>query len=196
MGLRRGVILVAAVVLLSSCSTSYAGEAVPEVQYSPGASVSPLPFTPQHAGRTNERNDGSSFEPCTAYTDEEMRSLGADPRTLSDAAISDAPNYRGCHWQTADGIGRFSQIVSNERSIEAYKAKQSQRPWQKDRLIGGRTVIVATERNDRCLASFMSQGAMVHSSFRTGTAGRPSADLVAECNKAIEWATLAISKAP
>ncbi|WEL94631.1 hypothetical protein P1N98_07060, partial [Tsukamurella tyrosinosolvens] len=45
-------------------------------------------------------------------------------------------------------------------------------------------------------ASFMSEGAIVHSAYSIGTRGKPSSDLVAECNKAIEWATLAISKAP
>ncbi|GAB3125578.1 hypothetical protein GCM10027289_00050 [Tsukamurella serpentis] len=155
-----------------------------------------MPFVPRFAGRTNERNDGTSFEPCTAYSDAELRSLGVASQTLSDAAISESPNYRGCHWQSPNGSGRFSQIVGNEKSTSDYKAKQSARPWQPDRVVNGRIVIVATELGDGCLASFMSRNAMVHSSFRVTSPGKPSADLVPECEKAIAWATLAISKAP
>ncbi|MGZ9825512.1 DUF3558 domain-containing protein [Tsukamurella ocularis] len=184
--------------LLSGCTVAVAGQAIPAegagTQISK-ASTDALPFTPRFGGRTNERNDGTTFEPCAAYSDEEMRALGADPRTLADAAISESPNYRGCHWQTSDGAGRYSQIVGNERSTEAYKAKQSYRPWQADRVVDGRVVIVSTE-DGGCFASFMSQRAMVHSSFRIGSAGKPTVDLVTECDKAIEWATLAISKAP
>ncbi|MBS4104427.1 DUF3558 domain-containing protein [Tsukamurella paurometabola] len=184
--------------LLSGCAVGVAGQPTPAEgigAQSTEASLAALPFIPKFGGRTNERNNGTSFEPCVAYSEDEIRALGADPRTLADAAISDSPNYRGCHWQSSDGVGRYSQIVGNERSTEAYKAKQSYRPWQADRLINGRVLIVSTE-NAGCFASFMSQGAMVHSSFRIGSAGTPSADLVTECNKAIEWATLAISKAP
>ncbi|WP_231706752.1 MULTISPECIES: DUF3558 domain-containing protein [Tsukamurella] len=185
--------------LLSGCAVAVEGEAVVEesvVKRSVLAPAQPLPFTPQHAGRTNERNDGTSFEPCTAYTDEEMRNLGAEPRTLKDAAISVSPNYRGCHWQSGDGIASFSQTLGNEKSLDAYKAKQSYRPWQPDRVINGRRVIVTTEDRDGCFASFMSEKAIVHSAYSVAVFGTPSPGLVSECNKAIEWATLAISKAP
>ncbi len=125
-----------------------------------------------------------------------MRALGADPGTLKDAAISVSPNFRGCWWQSPDRVAFFSQTLGNEKSLDIYKVKQSYRPWQPDRIINGRRVIVTTERDTGCFASFMSEDAIVHSSYRIGSAGKPSAGLVAECNKAIEWATLAISKAP
>lgn len=197
--MRRGALTLAAALLLPGCAVSVVGEAVPAEQSVPKVSSTPvrsLPFVPKFEGRTNERNDGTSFEPCVSYSDEELRVLGADPSTIVDAATSIAPNYRGCYWQSPDHVAFFSQIVGNEKSLERYKAKQSWRPWQPDRMINGREVILTTERDSGCFASFMSQGAMVHSSYRIGSAGKPSADLVAECNKAIEWATLAISKAP
>ncbi|WP_232015599.1 DUF3558 domain-containing protein [Tsukamurella paurometabola] len=160
-------------------------------------SARPLPFVPKYKERTNERNNGTTFEPCTAYSDEEMRALGADPATLEDVMISDSPNYRGCQWQSPDRTGYFSQELGNEVSLETYKAKQSHRPWQRDRTIKGRNVIVTTERDSGCFASFMSQGAIIHSVYYAdGKGAQPSPGLVTECNKAIEWATLAISKAP
>ncbi|WP_259139822.1 DUF3558 domain-containing protein [Tsukamurella ocularis] len=185
--------------LLSGCAVSVVGEAVPaEGAASRTASTSarPLPFMPKFDGRTNERNDGTSFEPCVAYSDDEMRGLGVDPSTIRDAAISESPNYRGCYWQSPDRVSFFSQELGNEKSLDAYKAKQSHRPWQPDRVINGRRVILTTERGTGCFASFMSEKAIVNSAYSIGSRGKPSADLVAECNKAIEWATLAISKAP
>lgn len=187
-----------AVTLMSGCAVSVGGEAVPgdDARRSVAASVRPLPFTPQFAGRTNERNDGTSFEPCTAYSDHEIRALGADPSTLTDVMISESPNYRGCRWYSSDRAVTFSQTLGDEKSLDAYKAKQSSRPWQPDRTIGGRRVIATNERDTGCFASFMSEGAIVHSAYSVSVFGKPSPGLVTECNKAIEWATLAISKAP
>lgn len=182
----------AAIVLLlvSGCATEVEGESVAGPVTS---SAITLPFVPTISERSNERNSGSTFEPCVAYSDEEMRSIGADPRTMSDAAISDSPNYRGCHWETPGRVGLYSQIVGDEVSTDEYKRKQYYRQWQPDRIIGGRTVIVAIERPEGCFASFMSERAMVHSSFSSRT---PSEGLRAECDIAIKWATLAIAKAP
>lgn len=186
----------ALVLLLSGCAVAVEGHAVPETARATLTEARPLPFTPQFEGRTNERNDGTTFEPCTAYTEGEMRALGADPATLTDVMISVSPNYRGCRWRSPDRVASFSQTLGNEESLDAYKVKQSYRPWQPDRTISGRRVIVTTEGRDGCFASFMSERSIVHSAYSIGTRGKPTADLVAECNKAIEWATLAISKAP
>lgn len=188
--------LAAVALLLVGCAVTVDGEAVPGGGVTT-SSARPLPFVPKYEGRTNERNDGTSFEPCTAYSDEEMRALGADPRTLEDVMISYSPNYRGCQWKSPDRASFFSQTLGNEKSLEVYKAKQSWRPWQPDRVIDGRRVILTTERDFGCFASFMSEGAIIHSAYTVdGWDKKPSAGLVDECNKAIEWATLAISKAP
>lgn len=197
--MKHGVSVLACAVLVVSCAVSVPGEGVSDERAVKRASASarPLPFVPQYEGRTNERNDGTTFEPCTAYSDNEMRALGADPRTLKDVMISVSPNYRGCRWQSPDGSAYFSQTLGNEVSLEVYKAKQSRRPWRSDRLIDGRTVILTTEGDDGCFASFMSENAIIHSAYTVdGWGAKPSTGLVAECNKAIEWATLAISKAP
>lgn len=196
----RGAAVLAVAAMVSGCTVSVEGEAVSAgTTASNGATTSarPLPFVPQFEGRTNERNDGTSFEPCTAYSEEEMKSLGAEPRTLTDVMISVSPNYRGCRWDSLSRVAYFSQTLGNELSLENYKAKQSRRPWQPDRRINGRTVIVTTEGDNGCFASFMSEKAIIHSAYAVdGTGAEPSPGLVDECNKAIEWATLAISKAP
>ncbi len=199
MGLTRGLIGIAGAVLASSCAVSVAGEAVPAedaVSRAAAASSPPLPFIPEFEGRTNNRNDGTSFEPCTAYTEDEMRALGADPSTIKDVMISVSPNYRGCRWRSPDRVATFSQTLGNEKSLDVYKAKQSWRPWQPDRVINGRRVILTTEREDGCFASFISENAIVHSAYSVAVFGKPSPGLKVECEKAIAWATLAISKAP
>lgn len=183
-------------VALSGCSVAIGGYGVPDFVSAPATSTLPLPFTPTIAERTNDRNDGTSFEPCTAYTGDEIRSLGADPGTISDAGFSDSPNFRGCSWVSPDKAGQLDQILGNEESLVKYKTIQSHRPWRADMQIGGRTVIWTTEDDDGCFASFMSQKAIVHSSYRTTSAGNPSPGLVEECRIAIAFATLAISKAP
>lgn len=196
----RGAAVLLVVAMISGCAVSVEGEAVSARKTtSEGTTTSgrPLPFVPEFEGRTNERNNGTSFEPCTAYSEQEMRTLGADPRTLTDVMISVSPNYRGCRWDSLSKVAYFSQTLGNEVSLANYKAKQSRRPWQPDRRISGRTVIVTTEGDDGCFASFMSEKAIIHSAYTVDGAGaKPSPGLVAECNKAIEWATLAISRAP
>ncbi|MBS4104496.1 DUF3558 domain-containing protein [Tsukamurella paurometabola] len=197
--LRREVSVLLCAIVAGGCAVSVPGEGVPDGNVAARTSVTarPLPFVPQYEGRTNERNDGTTFEPCIAYSDAELRALGADPRSVKDVMISVSPNYRGCRWQSPDSAAYFSQTLGNEVSLEIYKAKQRTRPWQPDRIINGRTVILTTEGDDGCFASFMSENAIVHSAYTVDGWGRkPSPGLVAECNKAIEWATLAISKAP
>lgn len=46
-------------------------------------------------GRANAGNDGTSFEPCSAVSDEQLRAFGVDPSTWSDISMSD-DGLRGC----------------------------------------------------------------------------------------------------
>lgn len=196
MNKRLPILVVTAALASAACTVSIDGEAGSTSSSPSWSSAVPLPFTPTITERANDRNDGTPFEPCTAYSDSEVRTLGASPSSISDAAFSDSPNYRGCHWNSTNKAGQFSQTVGNERSLADYKTKQSFRPWRADMQISGRTVIWTTEDDDGCFASFMSQKAIVHSSYRTTSAGKPSPGLVEECRIAIAFATLAISKAP
>ncbi|MDP0398946.1 DUF3558 domain-containing protein [Tsukamurella strandjordii] len=202
---------IACTLALSGCTASVPGDPVSagrdshiEVTTAPpspsqiGLSSAPLPFTPTIQGRTNERNNGSSFEPCTAYTPEELRALGIDPATVEDAAISNSPNFRGCHWSgirespTDRDYLNYSQIVGKRITLEAYKREQDFRTWLPDRTVQGRRLAVATTPND-CTAVFLSEAAVVI----TGALPlRASPGLTRECDAAIAFAALAISKAP
>lgn len=61
------------------------------------SSAGPAPFsdpTPV-SGRWNPGNDGTTFEPCTALTASDIRSLGADPTTWTDVSMT-SQGSRGC----------------------------------------------------------------------------------------------------
>ncbi|MDP0398944.1 DUF3558 family protein [Tsukamurella strandjordii] len=196
---------------LAGCTPSITGEAVstegssqatitsvPPAASPSRATASQLPFTTTVEGRTNERNDGSSFEPCTAYTAQELRALNIDPFSLADAAKSRSPNFRGCEWTSVKAgpsdrnYLNYSQIVGKRITLDDYKREQSFRPWQPDRIVMGRRLAVAPTKYD-CTAAFISEAAVVI----TGTiTPYPSSGLVRECDAAVAFATLAISKAP
>ncbi len=185
--------------LLAGCAVSIDGEPIGlEDGPSRGAarSAPALPFVPEFSGRTNNRNDGSSFEPCTAYTSAELRAFGADPTTIQDAAFSESPNFRGCSWTSTDRIIRLSQVVSNQGTLAEYKVKQGRRPWQADLPIAGRTVAVAPERPEGCMSVFESGTALIITAIRVAEGGSPSTGLKTECDTVVAWATLAIAKAP
>ncbi|WP_231707141.1 DUF3558 domain-containing protein [Tsukamurella sputi] len=182
--------------LVASCASQIPGEASSPLR-SPRTSVKPLPFTPTIQGRTNDRTDGTTFEPCSAYTDAELQALGINPATRGDAAQIDYPNYRGCRWRANDytaarGGGEYSQIVGREMTLPEYKKYMSSMPWQPDRVVHGRPLAVAIE-NDYCVANFASEFAIVTTIVASS---KPSPGNVAECDRAIAFASLAITKAP
>lgn len=185
----------AAAVALTGCATDVAGEPTSALK-SPRTSPKPLPFSPTIKNRTNERTDGTTFEPCSAYTATELIALDIDPASISDAARIDGANYRGCHWQSigyTSRVGfRYSQIVGNQGTLDEYKRKYRNLPWQPDRTIQGRRVAIVAEI-DYCFTVFASELALVISR----TSGMvPSPGRTVECDKAVAFASLAISKAP
>ncbi|GAA4383435.1 hypothetical protein GCM10023147_02660 [Tsukamurella soli] len=165
----------------------------------------PLPFAPTIAERWNRRNDGTSFEPCIAYSANEALALGMDPRTLEDAAISDSPNYRGCHWELTrrdgDSRGRWwnwvSQIVGNQPPLTSYKASHHEYAWVSDRFVDGRTFALGNRRTTQsveCYVVFTSGTALVGTAVNFETASRRTQ--AEECDRAFRIAALAASKAP
>ncbi|GAA0996020.1 hypothetical protein GCM10009551_061910 [Nocardiopsis tropica] len=202
---------IACTLALSGCTTSVPGNpvnagrhsqvevtAAPATPSRTAAPTAPLPFATTVEGRTNERNDGTRFEPCIAYTSQELRVLNIDPTTIRDAGKSRSPNFRGCDWSGVRSSPsdreylNFSQIVGNQDTLDGYKRDQNFRSWQPDRMVQGRRLAVATTPTD-CTAVFLSEAAVVI----TGALPlRASPGLTRECDAAIAFATLAISKAP
>lgn len=181
------MILLAAVVL-SGCSVSVPGNPVREPRADPRAA---LPFQPAFPDRTNERNDGSSFEPCTAFTADELLVLGVDPASRRDAAISSGPNYRGCAWKMR--ASHVRQIVADQGSLDSYVAAHDEIEWREREHIGDRTFAVGGMYERECLAVFKSQGAVVITLASLWHADRwPQS----ACEWVVDFASLAASKAP
>ncbi|MET9328588.1 DUF3558 domain-containing protein [Tsukamurella sp. NPDC003166] len=186
---------VAASLVLGGCTVVVPGDPVGAQQSH--NSPKPLPFTPTIKDRTNDRTDGTSFEPCNAYSNAELAALEINPDSIEDAAKVDAANYRGCHWRGIDytirhGGTRYSQIVGREMTLEQYKRYMASLRWQTDRTVHGRTLAVAAE-NDNCLAVFRSAESIVATIVATTNT---SPGNTVECERAVAFASLAISKAP
>ncbi|WP_081586017.1 DUF3558 domain-containing protein [Tsukamurella sp. 1534] len=184
--------------MLTGCATSVTGEAEPSHGPAAAAVATTLPFIPTISGRTNERNDGTSFEPCTAYTSEELSLIGVVPNTASDAAYSDSPNYRGCHWSSGSGrYAMFSQTVGNTESLVRYKQKYADRPWQTDRTVNGRTVAMSIDPpSNGCFTAFSSQRGIVITTVLSPGKPNPEPDYQTECEMALTFTELATRKAP
>ncbi|GAB3133350.1 hypothetical protein GCM10027289_23040 [Tsukamurella serpentis] len=179
---------------LAGCTVHIGG--VPVADTSQALPTPPLPFTPGIRQRTNERNNGSTFEPCTAYSPAELSAVRVKSETVSDAAQTDSPNFRGCHWSGTDNSWRFSQIVGNEESLRTYKTKQRDRVWLPDQTVNERTVGVALDPPLGCFAAFMSDQGIVVTTTMSSTKRTPEPDFKTECEMAVAFATLATTKAP
>ncbi|WP_019203780.1 DUF3558 domain-containing protein [Tsukamurella sp. 1534] len=195
LSITTSLVLITCSCTVTSCAVSVPGD--PTAAGIPRTSAKPLPFTPTIKNRTNDRTDGTTFEPCSAYTDPELQALDINPATITDAAQIDSANYRGCHWRAFDytsarGGTQYSQIVGLEMPLDQYKKKMSSRTWQPDRTAHGRTIAVASGFDD-CVVAFRSDESIVTTNAAATT---PSPGLTAECDRAIAFASLAISKAP
>ncbi|MET9328684.1 DUF3558 domain-containing protein [Tsukamurella sp. NPDC003166] len=195
--MRQGtaVITLIGALVVGGCSVTVPGE--PAAARSNRTSARPLPFSPTVKNRTNDRNDGTPFEPCSAYSDSELHVLDIDPTSVQDAAQVDSANYRGCRWREAGytaarGGGDYSQIVGLKMSLKQYKHHMSTKRWQTDRMVDGRRLALYSE-NNYCSAVFASEQAIV---VTIAGSTNPSPGRTVECARAVAFATLAITKAP
>ncbi|CPT40385.1 Protein of uncharacterised function (DUF3558) [Mycobacteroides abscessus subsp. abscessus] len=63
-----------------------------------------------------DSNDGTSFDPCLAYTADDLRSWGVSPGSVKDEGVGES-TQRGCSW---DGPGwKLQQLVVN-RPVDEY----------------------------------------------------------------------------
>ncbi|WP_369431835.1 DUF3558 family protein [Tsukamurella strandjordii] len=134
----RFCIVVLAAAATAACAV--AGDPIPAIDVSAS-----LPVVPTISERVNGRNDGTTFEPCTAYRAEELIPLGIAPSSISDAGFSESPNFRGCDWYSPDRKTTFGQILGDETSLSSYKQKHSYRAWQPERTVNGRQVAIAPD---------------------------------------------------
>lgn len=155
-----------------------------------------LPFDNPFPNRWNNSNDGTSFEPCTAYSDSELSRFGVDPGAIKDAALVDRQGIRGCYWFTSNKYS-LSVVVTNAESLEKYQSGMREIDWKPDLLIGGRTVGLADLNDDENTCStYIQSGKSIVSAeviINGGEEGRAKYD---PCKIVIDFTAAYIEKIP
>lgn len=149
----------------------------PEIPASPTSTLAPL---------DTGRSDGTTFDPCHAFTPTELRTWGLTPQQVF--AIGGVnKGMRGCEWESASNteIWNLNLLVSNIAI---------QRMWDK----GEKKISVAGvdaslhQEPDMCVVSLPAQRSSVSVNVGAGT-GKAGIDL---CAKAMEIATGTLPKIP
>ncbi|SHQ07630.1 DUF3558 family protein [Mycobacteroides abscessus] len=110
--------LCAAAFTVASCDGVVGGDAITKSSSSPShpanssATVSNSLSAPHSPPDPN--TDGTTFDPCLAYSAEELKSWGVDPASVKDAADG---LQRGCIWK---GDGWVLQQLVNNHTISDY----------------------------------------------------------------------------
>lgn len=143
--IRAALILGLAFVLLSCHVKDESTRAVPIGQS--GSSTEqpttetplPLPFENRFPNRWNGSNNGSPYEPCVAFSNDELARFQVDPASIEDAALVDRQGTRGCNWimQSRFGIG---QVVTNSESLASYRRGTAEYDWRPEFEAAGRVV--------------------------------------------------------
>ncbi|MDV7134064.1 DUF3558 family protein [Williamsia muralis] len=184
---RRPLALIALVLLLAGCSLddkTTDAVAASEVLSSGVASTKPtivttesvgkpipLPFENPFPNRWNDSNNGSPYEPCVSFSDEELERFHIDPTVIEDAAIVNGQGIRGCSWFMPNRFS-LSNLVTNSRSLAEYRAGTVENVWKPDIVINGRTVGLFEanhERSRACSTYVQSFSAAVVTNVVTST---------------------------
>ncbi|MFC5335001.1 MULTISPECIES: DUF3558 family protein [Mycobacterium] len=141
----------------------------------------------------NDNNNGTSFDPCLAYTADELKSWGVAPGSVEDVGAKDTVQ-RGCTWK-GDGW-EVQQLVVN-RSIDEF-LDQTLFPGAWTMSIGGLTAALHRFPPDDmtvCYVELPSQNATVGTivGINSLQAQRQTPDA---CPRAITIATDTAKKLP
>lgn len=124
--MNRALALVAMTSALSvnivSCASVTSGDATTALPTSSASTASstatntmPSPHPPP-----NDNNDGTSFDPCVAYTANELKAWGVAPGSVEDKGVKDIVQ-RGCQWK---GDGWVLQQLVVNRTLNEYLDQQ------------------------------------------------------------------------
>ncbi len=190
--LASGFLLIAS---LTACTTETAGQAI-------GTSSTSAQATKSNTGATSStssiphrsptsKNDGTTFDPCVAYAENDLRGVGLDPSSIKEI---DSTLLRGCKWY---GAGWRVQITVLNGSIDHY-LDQTQFPGAQSITIEG--LSGATYRDEpgdmrSCYVELPSEKATVGIILAVSDA--PALEQIPDaCTKAVEVATLTAQKLP
>ncbi|WP_313882832.1 DUF3558 family protein [Mycobacteroides abscessus] len=141
----------------------------------------------------NQNSDGTTFDPCLAYSAAELSKWGLDPATVKDIGAT-TTLQRGCSWQ---GDGWYVQQLVINRSISEYLDTNNYPDAKPVAIAGlqGSTHRLGQSGTAFCSAQIPSQRAVVATLV---SLDRPSAQKAIgdACTKAIEIATDTVAKLP
>lgn len=155
-----------------------------------------LPFENRFPNRWNPSNDGTSYEPCVAFSDEELRRFQVDPWEIEDAALVNGQGIRGCSWTMPDSFS-MSQLVTNSQSLEAYKRGTIENDWHsdfavEDRVVGFFSLVHGTSK--ACSTYVQSGSAAVVTHIIPSTSAKGTT--IDTCKLAIDFTSAYIDKIP
>lgn len=207
-------ILVGLIILISAClfvvSCAASGTAVRELPRSRSLATSitvevrqtddqgrSLPFKTVFPNRWSFRNNGTSYEPCTAVSSKALRVLGADAASVRDSASADSQTARGCSWTISAGDVKFasvSQVVGNSPPLSEYKqARAGTVQWMPDISFAGRPALVGTSLIGECEIHVRSGSAGVGTIVTFLVDPPPTSEI---CAKAIAFTRATIDQMP
>ncbi|MGV9669225.1 DUF3558 family protein [Gordonia sp. NPDC003504] len=155
-----------------------------------------LPFRTSYPNRWNNLNDGSSYEPCTALTSQQLASLELIAESAADIALADRQTARGCKWEFSDlRLAHISQIVGNGPDLPTYKSKQASTvQWQPDSEIAGRSVAIGTEPSSNSCTAYVRSGTAIVATGAAIPINPPPTPEI--CAKALAFTRATIDKMP
>lgn len=204
---RRAAYAIAALSILASVAAcTVPGTPVPVNSTSGGIrqtddSGIQLPFHTRLSKRWNASNNGTTYEPCTALSSDQVDLEGWDSSTVRDAAGSDGQTLRGCTWSSTVGNeagGLLSQFVGNSRSLDHVVERSPDDEfthWLDEQVVNGRRVGVLVYNNRvRCETYVQSGQAGVHTAVSVIATLQPPISEI--CDRALAFTRATIDKMP
>lgn len=208
----RSLASIALVLMLAGCSlddktmdavaaSAVLSSEVPSTKSTIGATESvgkpiPLPFESPFPDRWNDSNNGSPYEPCVSFSDEELERFHIDPTVIEDAAIVNGQGIRGCSWFMPNRFS-LSNLVTNSRSLAEYRGGTVENVWKPDIVIKGRTVGLFEanhERSRACSTYVQSFSAAVVTNVVTSTSDE--GQKIDPCKLVVDFTRAYIDKIP
>jgi hypothetical protein len=156
----------------------------------------PLPFDNQFPDRWNAANNGSPYEPCVAFSDQELVEFEIDPAAIEDAAIVNGQGVRGCRWLMPARFS-ISNLVTNSSSLKAYRSGTSENNWLPDLNVKGRVVGLFNTNHGRsstCSTYVQSYSAGVVTNVVTSTSDE--GQKIDACKLVVDFTRAYIDKIP
>ena len=185
-----------AAVVVSACGTTTGGIATtaPSVAGSSTASATVSNSLTSPHPPPNQYNDGTTFDPCLAFTADELRSWGVKPESVEDAGAPDRLQ-RGCTWI---GDGWFTYVAVLNRPVSDY-LNQENFPGSKPIQVGGLDGVTYQKTGTAlpdCWVELPSQNASVGTLVSIQDPKQGPQVVPDTCAKAVAVATAVAGKLP